>query len=324
MAKFGSELHSVSKHVRTQKHAAVVRYYYMWKKTVKGRQIWGNYEGRKGKKEAKRAGADPGSAKLVDDVADDCDDSAFDQDKAEQRRRSFACKFCLTQRSRQWRRAPGVSPGTTIPVDLNSKSNGKDKTALLMLALCQRCAELWRRYGIQWEDIDEVAKKVAQGGGRAWKRKIDEELLRELVSAHDAPSSALNGASTTVTASATIDPPYEPAKKKVKTVDNESAAQSQTSTVSTKKKAVEKVEAPPPVLEMPKPKIMPCAVCDRVEPLDGRHLSCRECRLTVHRDCYGVVGELRSPSKWVCDMCLNDKNPQLSTVSRPRGRRDRC
>jgi hypothetical protein len=37
--------------------------------------------------------------------------------------------------------------------------------------------------------------------------------------------------------------------------------------------------------------------------------------MTVHRNCYGIVGENRSPSKWVCDMCSNDKNPQVSIVS---------
>ncbi|KAI9843851.1 MAG: putative PHD type zinc finger protein with BAH domain-containing protein [Thelocarpon superellum] len=322
VGRYGSELHSIAKHVKTQKHGDVVRYYYMWKKTDKGRQIWGNYEGRKGKKEAKRA--DPNSSKLVDDVADDHDDSAFDVDKASDRRRAFACKFCLTQRSRQWRRAPGVSPGTTIPLDLNGKGHGKDKPAQLVLALCRRCAELWRRYGIQWEDIDEVAKKVAQGGGRAWKRRIDEELLKELVSANDAGPAGGYG---TPAASGASDPypPPEPPKKKLKTAIAEkettpSVAGGPTATGLKKKAAAaaaaaaaEKVEEPPPAPEMPKPKIMPCGICERVEPMDHQHLSCRECRMTVHRDCYGVVGEVRSPSKWVCDMCSNDKNPQVST-----------
>jgi hypothetical protein len=50
-----------------------------------------------------------------------------------------------------------------------------------------------------------------------------------------------------------------------------------------------------------------------MEPMGDQHLSCRECRMTVHRNCYGV-GEARSANKWVCDMCSNDKNPQVSTV----------
>ncbi|KAL8740769.1 MAG: hypothetical protein Q9190_006558, partial [Brigantiaea leucoxantha] len=183
VSKYGSELRNVSRHVgKSQKHGEIVRYYYMWKKTPKGQQIWGNFEGRKGKKQAKQI-----DTKLVDDVADDVDDSAFDNAKASARKRGFECKFCGSRKSPQWRRAPGTAPGTTVPADVSSK-NSRDKSVHLMLALCQRCAGLWRKYGIQWENIDEVAKKVATGGGRAWKRKIDEELLLELVSANETSS----------------------------------------------------------------------------------------------------------------------------------------
>ena len=311
VARYGSELHSVAKHVKTQKEADIVRYYYMWKKTDKGKAIWGNYEGRKGKKEVKRA--DASSSKLVDDVADDHDDSAFDNEKASERRRGFACKFCGSQRSPQWRRAPAVAPGTTIPIDPNAKPS-KNKSGQLVVALCRRCAELWRRYGIQWEDIDEVARKVAQGGGRAWKRRIDEELLKLLVSPDDVAAMNAGGLGAV---------PEEPAKKRLKAnSEKESTPQTSTagattsgSTAGYKKKAAEKTEGPSPAPEMPKPKTMPCAICDRVEPSNQQHLSCKECRMTVHRNCYGVVGEVRNPLKWMCDMCANDKSPQISTAS---------
>ena len=69
IAKYGSELQSVGRHVRTQPQGDIVRFYYVWKKTDRGKQVWGNYEGRKGKKEAKKY--DAGQSKLVDDVADD-------------------------------------------------------------------------------------------------------------------------------------------------------------------------------------------------------------------------------------------------------------
>ena len=80
VTKFGSELHSVKKHVKSVSSADIVRFYYTWKKTDRGKQIWGNYTGRKGKKEAKKAEAS--AVKLQDDVADDHDDSAFDNEKA--------------------------------------------------------------------------------------------------------------------------------------------------------------------------------------------------------------------------------------------------
>lgn len=228
VAKFGSELHSVAKHVKTRKESEIVRYYYQWKKTPKGREIWGNYEGRKGKKEAKMKDKDTNS-KLVDDVADDEDDSAFDVEKASEKKRGFECKFCSTRHSRQWRRAPGVAPGTLLPVEKGTKrKHNEDK--FLVSALCRRCAELWRRYGIRWEDPDEVQKKMGQGGGRAWKRRIDEELLKELTAAQeDAHAEAValaasSGASVTpqpsINGAGTPDDKREPPKKKAKLETN--------------------------------------------------------------------------------------------------------
>src|ERR1700679_2354848 len=92
-----------------------------------------------------------------------------------------------------------------------------------MVALCGRCAELWRRYAIQSEDIEEVTKKVAQAGGRAWKRKIDEELLKELVAANDIVDITANLAPTaSVSADGSPAPlpnpatGVEPPKKKIK------------------------------------------------------------------------------------------------------------
>lgn len=319
VAKFGSELHSVTKYVKTRKEAEIVRFYYVWKKTDKGKHIWGNFEGRKGKKEAKMKDKDTGT-KLVDDVADDEDDSAFDGNKAIEKKRGFECKFCSTRSSRQWRRAPGVPPGTLIQADKGGSSKKKQgEERFLISALCRRCAELWRRYGIQWEDPDEVQKKVSAGGGRAWKRRIDEELLKELNAAQeDAKAEAL--AISAVTASpqpqpiitmavaAIPDEKREPPRKKLKLETNGTAKKGK------EKEKIEKPkEPPPPPPEPPKPKLLPCGVCNELEPLGNQHLVCRDCRMTVHRGCYGV-GEVRSANKWVCEMCANDKNPAVSTV----------
>ncbi|KAI9885207.1 MAG: hypothetical protein M1823_003010 [Watsoniomyces obsoletus] len=347
VAKFGSELHSVSRHVKTQKHANIVRYYYVWKKTPRGRQIWGQYEGRKGKKEVKEAIKKVDGAKLLDDFADDGDDSAFDEAKATRRKRSFECKFCGSKSSQQWRRAPGAAAGATYHGDRGTKGNTKDKGSQTLVALCRRCGELWRRYGIQWEDLDEVAKKLAQGGGKAWKRKIDEELLRELASdiATPAPPTVVATTSNPVqlgsvaavappVASVTPQPTQEPAKKKLKLMPPEKESsqpttQPKTNTKTTttaphkpqerpKKKAVEKVvpppPPPPPPPEPPKPKILPCAVCSLLEPIGEQHIICRECRMTVHRNCYGVLDGQWTTNNWICDMCANDKNPQVATA----------
>lgn len=323
VAKFGSELYHVKRYVKTLDYRTVVRFYYTWKKSDRGAQVWGNYTGRKGKKLAKKAEAS--ASKLQDDVADGQDDSAFDADKAADRKRNFMCKFCNTKKSRQWRRAPNVS---SILVTEGTGKN-KDKGQQYIVALCRRCAELWRRYAIQWEDMEELAKKVATAGGRAWKRRVDEELLKELAAANEMMSATVyNTPSPSATQAPTPAPPPAtasdpPPRKKLKTIadreaeHNASDSGSVSGVTATKKKekAVEK-PAPPPVPEVPKPRVLPCAICGQKDPGGEYHLlSCKECRLSVHRKCYGVVDN-RHPSKWTCDMCLNDKNPQVSLVSR--------
>lgn len=328
VTKYGSELYLVTKHVKTVKHSTIVRFYYTWKKSDRGKQIWGNYSGRKGKKEAKKAEA--AANKLQDDVADGQDDSAFDTDKALKLKRNFICKFCSTKSSRQWRRAPNSASG--LVTEGGGKHANKDKGIQYIGALCRRCAELWRRYAIQWEDMEDLAKKVAAAGGRSWKRRVDEELLKELTAANDMMKSTVyntpNGTTPTPQAppaaasthANTGDAP--PPRKKLKTIadkdtdvnGSDSGAASVVTQPKKKEKAVEK-PAPPPAPELPKPRTLPCAICHQMTPTgEQAHLSCRECRLTVHRKCYGVV-DSRLPGKWTCDMCLNDKNPQVSIVS---------
>ncbi|KAL8717171.1 MAG: hypothetical protein Q9225_005562 [Loekoesia sp. 1 TL-2023] len=315
VAKYGSELRSVSRHVgKSRKHGEIVRFYYMWKKTPRGKQIWGNYEGRKGKKQAKQV-----DTKLVDDVADDVDDSAFDNVKASSRKRGFECKFCASRTSPQWRRAPGVTPGMTVPVDPSSK-NSKDKGDHLIVALCQRCAGLWRKYGIQWENIDEVAKKVANSGGRAWRRKMDEEFLIELISANEMSSIGVSSATAAAAASVgvevppslTIQPGQEGSKKRQK-IENQAVLplSNGTNVEPPKKKPVEK-PLEPLIPEQPIVKTHPCAVCYEMEPMGDQRLTCKHCRITVHRNCYGIA-EGRPVNKWSCDTCSNDTAPQVST-----------
>ncbi|KAI1345157.1 hypothetical protein F5Y15DRAFT_410832 [Xylariaceae sp. FL0016] len=323
VAKFGSELKDVTRHVKTVKHKRIVRFYYTWKKSARGKQVWGNFSGRKGKKEARKAEAN--ANKLQDDVADDRDDSAFDTDKALERKRNFMCKFCSTKSSRQWRRAPSIA---SVVSESGGKNANKDKSVQYIVALCRRCAELWRRYAIQWEDLDDVAKKVA-ATGRGWKRKIDEEVLKELKASEERMSNtvfkpviAMDTPTPAPMTAATAQPiPTEaPPRKKLKTIADKEAEQSGSDAGGAvlqqkkKEKTVEKPvpPPPPPPPELPPLRTLPCAICSQMNPTGPQtHLCCKECRLTVHRACYGVVDN-RHPGKWTCDMCLNDKNPQVS------------
>lgn len=322
VAKYGSELRNVTKHVGTVPHRHIVRFYYMWKKTEKGRQIWGNFPGRRRKKEAKRIE----KMKLVDDIADDYDDSAFDNAKAAAKKRGFQCMFCVSKSSRQWRRAPNSLPPGTLP---DPPATKRDKSTNLTTALCLRCAILWRKYGIRWENLDEVAKKVTQGGNKSWRRRADEELLTQLilssehsVTMNSATAAMASSIGVPVSATMTSQPqPQEPPKKKAKTSEKDRTSSPAVAVnptpapepVAKKKPVVEKPPEPPALVpEPPRAKVLPCAICDKMEPMGDQHLSCRDCRLTVHRSCYGVSPE-RSSVKWFCDMCSNDRNPSRST-----------
>ncbi|ETI28457.1 hypothetical protein G647_00906 [Cladophialophora carrionii CBS 160.54] len=317
VAKYGSELHAVARHVGNIKESRIVRFYYTWKKTDRGRQIWGNFEGRRSKKETKRADKDGNTSKLLDDVADDHDDSAFDDEKAAQKKRGFSCKFCGTHHSRQWRRAPATAPGTLVPKDAASK-NSKDKSGWCTLALCGRCAYLWRKYAIQYEDIEEVSKKIAASGSRAAKRKVDEELLRTILEAHQMSGDPLPPKAVDEVNKAGLEVPQniiqpeEPPKKKGKT--EKDGARATPDAVPEKKKAPEKPQEPPPIEpDPPKVKIHPCAVCRVIDVPGQELLKCRDCRLHVHGSCYGV-GHKTNTKPWFCDMCRNDHNLQVSTT----------
>ncbi|KAF1932306.1 uncharacterized protein M421DRAFT_98456 [Didymella exigua CBS 183.55] len=311
VAKFGSEIRSVRLHTsKTMFYGDAVRYYYMWKKTSKGKEIWGSYSNRKGK--SKKVEPDAQS-RLLDDIADQQDDSAFDNEKAVQRKRNFQCKFCSNRHSRQWRRAPGVSPGQMIPADGRSK----DKSGFVV-ALCLRCANLWRKYAVKWENVEEIAKKVAQGGGKAWKRRIDEELLREVYAAQADPSPAISAPEYLDLPTAAAQVVGEPAKKKQKTSTTgtgDSGISTPNNELATMKKKEKEKTAPPPKAPTPPPvpaqprlRELPCAVCRSA---NGARLECTACRMNVHKACYGIE-DVRPANKWFCDTCRNDKKESVS------------
>ena len=318
VAKYGSELHLVARHVSpTIKEGRIVRFYYMWKKTDRGEEIWGDYEGRKSKKDSKKVEKDAQGARLLDDVADDGDDSAFDEEKATKVKRGFKCKFCTTTHSRMWRRAPMTAPGTLVPRDPGSK-NQKDKSSWLVSALCGKCAYLWRRYAVQYESIEEISKKIAISGGRASKRKVDEELMRIVVEAQSFAGDTFNKNTAQIAASAGIEiplsmvEPEDSLKKKPKT-DFIPIPIPPEVVVDKKKVVPEKpAELEPLKPEMPRVKEHPCAVCHTMSHPGHRMLKCRDCRLHVHAPCYGVVAPAGA-APWYCDMCKNDHNTQVST-----------
>jgi len=226
----------------------------MWKKTPRGREIWGKQEGRKGNRQ-KSALVSEG----VPDVGDDSDDSAFDDRKAVRQKKRFECKFCHTETSRRWRKPPG---GIVVTGEDNS----------VILALCDRCADLWRRYGVQYVLPDDLKKIIEPKVPK--KRKTEEE------------------------------PEEEPVGKRKKAKKD---------TEKTNGKAIRRTRAG----SIEPPKWPPCAVCGLVE--DEEPVICTVCELCVHSGCYGSTKKSRK-GNWLCDMCVNDKHPLVSTVFSISGR----
>ena len=319
VAKHGSDLRSVRKHVKTKSHGDIVRFYYTWKFTQKGSEIWGGNVGRKGVK--RRAE----SSWL--DIADDEDDSAFNNEKAQGRKRRFQCKHCASRSSKRWRRAPNVAPGATVLAD---PKGGKEKANQLVVALCERCAILWRRYAIVWADPEDVARSFVQTGGRQWKKKQEEEWLREIIIANELAGVQTRGASAAAAGSMGIElllPIDDSIKRRAasgKERDNTpTTAQVQDQTKKKVVPAPAPVPPPPPPREPspplepspPRKKDLPCVVCRHLEtPSQDLKLECSLCRMNVHRHCYGISDTVNN-SHWVCDTCVNDKKQQYLLVS---------
>ena len=86
VAKHGSEHRLIRLHMKTNlPNSDIVRFYYLWKKTPKGREVWGNYGGRKGSKRKVD----------IDTYAQECKAGFFES--------SIDVSFCVTKASYvQW------------------------------------------------------------------------------------------------------------------------------------------------------------------------------------------------------------------------------
>lgn len=117
----------------------------------------------------------------IDQYADPEDDSAYENDKIAANPRPFHCKHCQTPESVQWFRITGYNATTKY----DNGKEGIDKNAVT--GLCMRCARLWRRYAVIWDDPYEVEKRNTRGVG-GWKKKVEAELVRdaEAILAHTA------------------------------------------------------------------------------------------------------------------------------------------
>lgn len=152
----GGDLRAAQRAVKSQPITAIVRFYYLWKKTPSGRAIWDNYPQRP-KNRFKYMKA------IQLDLDDPADDARYSDSKIRACGAQFECAYCGTGHSRHWYRAPGVC----LPKTAEQLCHG----------LCERCCRLWRRYSVVWCSPDAMAKRAAQKGG-GWRARL-EAALRE-------------------------------------------------------------------------------------------------------------------------------------------------
>lgn len=196
VSEYGSELHPVSKYVGTQPMSMIVRFYYYWKKTERGRSIWGNFKGRKKNRHVSKLQSEDHSANVVkksrerkpskiykmsnlegDKEWKYMDDSSFDSDKISTVKTCFHCMFCEIDYSPMWYRVTGGCDDenikTRMMTGVNEKTSTSDKVPFhpkkrngdlqdeeKLEALCIRCARLWRRYAIRWDSPMNVIRAL--------------------------------------------------------------------------------------------------------------------------------------------------------------------
>ncbi|BFZ55847.1 putative PHD type zinc finger protein with BAH domain-containing protein [Savitreella phatthalungensis] len=137
VALYGADLHEVARAVATKSTGECVRRYYAQQETAHHEDS-GHVES--GEEEM---------------YADPDDASLFDIGRVSDAKKIFICGFCSTSDSHSWHRAP------------NQHTQG-DKIE----ALCERCADLWRRYAVQWEIVDSTKR-----ANDARRHKLIEPML---------------------------------------------------------------------------------------------------------------------------------------------------
>lgn len=325
IARYGSELHLVFKHVKTKSSADIVRFYYMWKKTPSGKLIWNDCQAR-----GTRRRPTEEDLKFAAAIADDDDpETMYSNEKIKFLGKYLECKFCDTRTSKVWRKGRGPLPSPD---------------SISIPALCSRCSRLWYRYAVVWEPPTSVLKQASQKG--AGRMLVEPELLEDaqaIMAEREKDSNRPRSSRTKrqkiiqteeVEEPVAATPPAtdSPSKKRVKLErKSNEASDAEESDKQTGFHGVDEknsVEEQHPIenlnLETAEKKISTsyeekkrapepanyCVVCCELDPTFSQ-LNCQACGLCVHQVCYGCAKMTIDPDDiWFCDCCRNDMNPR--------------
>lgn len=214
--KHGSELRPVWKDVGTQSMPMIVRLFYNWKKTERGRKIRGKHQKLRKLQLMKEALAKeqghsnqnkhkktPPSGNhthhdLIPTLASKqneiemryMDDSSFDIDSLGFSNTSFHCLFCNVGFSAMWYKVTGgtddeniksrMQTGVNEKTELSDKPHTAKKPETQKLgALCIRCTRLWRRYAVKWSQPLEIVRRMYGTSAGTYNNAIETILQEE-------------------------------------------------------------------------------------------------------------------------------------------------
>lgn len=294
--QYGSELHDVYKHVGTQSSADIVRFYYMWKKTPGGHRVWDNCQARLSRRKTSKL-----NTEFISSIADTADpDITFSTEKIKKLQKAVECKHCHTRVSRKWKRASGRLPTENDdPIE----------------ALCLRCARLWYRYGIVWQDPQTVLEILSSKG--AAKDKLEPELIEDsksIVAERERGERLLKREEAQARKSQNdgnsdddvLLSPNETSGSEAETKVEASEAANELESESPDEESEEEIEDDEEDDVDESIQNSYCVICCQRDPY-MTCVQCMQCNIIVHRDCYSVEEDTMA-SHWLCDPCSNNVN----------------
>ncbi|KAF9205357.1 putative PHD type zinc finger protein with BAH domain-containing protein [Podila verticillata] len=271
---YGHELFAIKKKVETRSMKDVVRFFYQWKKTERYQPVYSVFtKVHKPNKKFKAVGRRALTSPVVDTA--NRHETAVDHDSLILPTADNASTLECAHCGTTSTSMWRRAPGETDLLKKNPK------------VFCNDCGNDWVRY-VALPSLVDPAKD---------SKKSKSKDAKAQVNGNNKAQAASPSLSSTPT-------PVEPVGVKRKRGEPKVAPPVVTKKI--KEQSREPTTSPSPVPEVP------CAVCNQSPALGEQLLSCHDCHLAVHRDCYGVSSTVPQ-HRWKCDTCQNNQNPTCST-----------
>ncbi|KAF9194953.1 putative PHD type zinc finger protein with BAH domain-containing protein [Haplosporangium sp. Z 11] len=274
---YGHELFAIKKNVETRSMRDIVRFFYHWKKTERYQPVYSVFTKiHKPNKKFKTVGR----GTVIETASRSKSSYESAQDNL------LGDESIILPTSNNATKFECAHCGTTSTTMWRRTPGEVDKSKEFPRVYCNDCGNDWIRY-VSLPSLVDPQKDT--------KKSKNKDLLGK------AQTNGNNKGST-----AAVDPPTGVKRKRAEAKNGPTKKPKEQSREPTKS------PTPPPPPPPPAPKV-PCAVCNGIPVQSEQLLSCHECHLTVHRDCYGILPDVPN-RQWSCDTCLNNHNPTCSTT----------